>query len=217
MRVLMIDDHVMFTQAIKTLLGVMAPHLVVDTADRLTVGIEMSRNATYGLVLLDWNLPECPGEEAFARMRAVGCASRIVVLSGETKGSEIRKVVNLGAVGFIPKRFTPESMIQALGEIIDGGTYFPPEAIREAGRATGARDDAQELVRIDKRFSELTPRQIDVYRAVVKGLPNKVIARQLGIAESTVKTHIAAVFSVLNVSNRTAAAAQMLGEDRGGA
>lgn len=212
MRVLMIDDHLMFMQAIKTLLRVMAPELDLDTTDKLDFGIDRARGTSYALALLDWNLPDCPGETALLRLRDAAPDLRVAVLSGETKGAEIRKVIELGAAGFIPKRFTPELMLAALGVILNGGTYFPPEAVREAGRDGSARSPASDLARIDKRFADLTPRQIEVYRAVTRGLPNKVIARELGIAESTVKTHIAAVFGVLNVTNRTAAAAQGRGE-----
>lgn len=202
----MIDDHVMILQAIKNLLATVAPHLVIDTTDRLATAVEMVATTSYSVVLLDWNLHECDGRAAMDRLRAAGCMARIVVLSGETKTAEIRKILELEVAGFIPKRHSSENMLAALAVIVDGGIYFPPEAMRDAAART--QHPAGDLIDVDKRFAELTPRQVDVYRAAMRGLPNKLIARQLGIAESTVKTHLAVVYGVLGVHSRTEAAFQ---------
>ena len=206
-RILMIDDHVMVLQAIKNLLATVAPHLVIDATDHLGTAVEMVATTPYSVVLLDWNLRECEGKAAMERLRAAGCMARIVVLSGETKTAEIRKIIELEVAGFIPKRHSSETMLAALAVIVDGGIYFPPEAMRDV---TARRSDhpAGDLIEVDKRFAELTPRQVDVYRAAMRGLPNKLIARQLGIAESTVKTHLAVVYAVLGVHSRTEAAFQ---------
>ena len=95
MRVLMLDDHLMFLQGLKNLLNVLAPNLNVDTASRLADGLQMAASTSYDLVLLDWHLDDDAkandGTESMRRLREVGCAARIVVLSGETKPSLIRQ------------------------------------------------------------------------------------------------------------------------------
>ena len=214
MRVLMVDDHVMFLQGLKTLLQVLAPELNVDTAANLRDGLQMAAAAHYDMVLLDWHLgdgqQDSDGDESMRRLREVGCAARIVVLSGETKSSLIRHTIEQGAAGFIPKKYSSQVMLAALNVVVSGGIYLPPEALREDASASapkGARVPG-ELVDIETRYAGLTPRQVEVYRAAARGLPNKLIARELGIAESTVKTHLSVVYAVLGVSNRTQAAFQ---------
>jgi DNA-binding NarL/FixJ family response regulator len=214
MRVLMVDDHMMFLQGLKTLLNVLAPELNVDTAARLADGLQMASATAYDLVLLDWHLgeesAENDGAESMRRLREVGCAARIVVLSGETKPSLIRQTIEAGAAGFIPKKYSSEVMLAALNVVVSGGIFLPPEALNDesTGAATRTRRSTDALVDVESRFVGLTPRQVEVYRAAARGLPNKLIARELDISESTVKTHLSAVYSVLGVSNRTQAAFQ---------
>jgi DNA-binding NarL/FixJ family response regulator len=208
MRILMIDDHVMFLQGLKSLLNVLAPEFLVETSDRLDRAVTMAASESYQLVLLDWHLGECDGAAAIGRLRSVGCLARIVVLSGETRPSLVHEVIELGAAGFISKQHSSEVMLEAVQTVIKGGVYLPPEALRDFSEPPRAVAAAGELVEIGKRFSELTPRQIEVYQAAILGLPNKLIARKLGIAESTVKTHLSVVYGVMGVQNRTQAAYQ---------
>lgn len=206
MQVLMLDDHVMFLQGLKNLLGVLAPELRVDTADNLAHALQLVQLSDFDLVLLDWHLAEGDGDGdvSLQRLRDAGCTARIVVLSGETSGALIRRTIELGAAGFIPKKFSSEMMLTALGHVLAGRIFLPAEALAHAGAAEGAAAS----IEADPRFAALTPRQIDVYLAAARGLPSKLIARQLGIAESTVKTHLSAVYAVLGVRNRTEAAYQ---------
>ena len=135
--------------------------------------------------------------------------ARVVVLSGESSPRLIRSVVELGAAGFISKQYSSESMLNALRVVLQGGIYLPPDALRDGSGSGSATPRAStELVDVGRRFAELTPRQVDVYRAAARGLPNKLIARELGIAETTVKSHLSVVFGVLGVQNRTQAAYQ---------
>jgi DNA-binding NarL/FixJ family response regulator len=209
MRVLMIDDHLMFLQGLKSLLRLLAPEWHIDVVDTADGALRMAATCPYDLMLLDWHLPDHSGAGLIGRLRDVGCASRIVVLSGETGAEAVLQMMDAGAAGYIPKRYTSERMLQALDTVIQGGIYLPPEAL--AGRGTIERS-GHELVEAEQRLSGLTPRQVDVYRAAARGLPNKLIARELGIAESTVKTHLCAIYALLGVRNRTEAAYQASAE-----
>lgn len=203
MNLLMIDDHVMFLQGLKNLLGVLAPKVRVDCADGLAQAAGYVSGSTYQLVLLDWHLAECEGDEALHRLRDAGCAAPIVVLSGETSTALVHHAIEAGAAGFIPKRYSSEMMVSALNHILAGRMFLP----REDG-AMGETSAPAATLESDPRLSGLTPRQLDVYRAAARGLSNKLIARELGIAGSTVKTHLSAVYSALGVGNRTEAAYQ---------
>jgi DNA-binding NarL/FixJ family response regulator len=224
MRVLMVDDHVMVLQGLTKLLGAMMSGLQIDTASTLGVALELTQQTRYELILLDWHLDGSQGADAIEQLREAGCAARIVVLSGENSGALIRSAIELGAAGFVPKRYSSEAMVAALKTVLDGGIFLPPEAqtdleldappvaagptIRGLLGATQAGDllGRTSLLEAEHCMSGLTPRQLDVYRAAARGLPNKLIARELGISESTVKTHLQAVYGVLGVRNRTEAA-----------
>ena len=212
MRVLMVDDHVMVLQGLKNLLGVMVPGLQVDTASTIDTALAMAVETRYTLLLLDWHLDGCTGADAITRLREVGCAARIVVLSGESDPQLVHTAIDLGAAGFVPKRYSSEAMLRAMDKVLQGGIFIPPEASQRPGyMATGgpaAGPASAVLVEAENRLAGLTPRQVDAYRAAARGLPNKLIARELGIAESTVKTHLAAVYAALGVRNRTEAAYQ---------
>lgn len=204
MNVLMVDDHLMFLQGMKNLLSVLVPELRVETTGEMAQAVQLAQLAEYDLVLLDWHLTDCDGEQSIRRLRDTGCMARIVVLSGETNATLIRKSVDLGAAGFIPKKYSSEMMIAALGHVLAGRIFLPPETLNAPPSDTAARDTAGP----DPRLAGLTARQMDVYRAAARGLPNKLIARQLNIAESTVKAHLTAVYTALGVRNRTEAAYQ---------
>ena len=204
MHLLMVDDHLMFLQGMKNLLSVLAPDVRVDTCSDLPHAVQLVQLATYDLVLLDWHLADGDGADSMRRLRDAGCTARIVVLSGETSAALILQSVDLGAAGFIPKSYSSEMMIAALGMVLAGQIFLPAEALRAS--ASDARADGR--TDASDRLSALTARQRDVYRAAARGLPNKLIGRELGIAESTVKTHLTAVFAELGVRNRTEAAYQ---------
>ena len=203
MNVLMIDDHVMFLQGMKNLLSVLVPELRVETAGDMGNAVKLVELAEFDLVLLDWHLADCNGEESIRRLRDAGCMARIVVLSGDTDTTMIRNTVDMGAAGFIPKKYSSEMMVAALEQVLAGRIFLPLETLNAAPPPPAENRHAN-----DPRLAGLTARQMDVYRAAARGLPNKLIARQLNIAESTVKAHLTAVYTALGVRNRTEAAYQ---------
>ncbi|MDM0042465.1 response regulator transcription factor [Variovorax sp. J22G21] len=200
MNVLMVDDHVMFLQGMKNLLNVLVPELRVETTSDISHAAQLVQLTEFDLVLLDWHLNDSDGTESIRRLRDGGCMARVVVLSGETNAALIRQSVELGAAGFIPKKYSSEMMVAALQHVLAGRIFLPSETAQPRDQHASATSDP--------RLAGLTARQMDVYRAATRGLPNKLIARQLDIAESTVKAHLTAVYSALGVRNRTEAAYQ---------
>ena len=199
MNALMVDDHEMFLQGLQRVIEMMAPALHVDTAIDLQTALQRSRTTSYELVLLDWHLADCDGAHAIRSLRAVGSRARIVVLSGESTSTMVRNALDVGAAGFIPKAYSSQNMIGALERVLKGGIYLPTQA------QDGSPAGRYASVDPDPRLSLLTDRQRDAYHAAARGLSNKLVAREMGIAESTVKTHLSAVYAVLGVRNRTEA------------
>ncbi|MES2936856.1 MAG: response regulator transcription factor [Pseudomonadota bacterium] len=205
MRVLMVDDHLMFLQGMRTLLGVLAPDLEVDTARDQQEALQHASMNDYEAVLLDWNLDGCKGHELLAALRDAGCRARVIVVSGETDPRRVGEMFSCGIAGFIPKAYTGEKMLDALNVTFEGRVFIPGELMARIERSD---NDGRGLSdkELKARLDELTSRQLDVFRTMARGLPNKLIARELNIGEATVKTHLTAVFAVLGVSNRTQAA-----------
>ena len=135
----------------------------------------------------------------------------MIVLSGSEDVDLMRSLIDLGVLGFIPKAYSPDVMLSAIRLVLAGGIYIPPLLLANA-QAQGwqpteappppAADPARSL---DGLRNLLTERQIDVMRLLSQGKPNKLIARDLGISEGTVKIHLAAIFRALNVRNRVEA------------
>jgi DNA-binding NarL/FixJ family response regulator len=147
-----------------------------------------------------------------ARKRAV------IVISGTEDPAAIRHVLDLGVQGYILKSSSPEVILSAVRLVVGGGIYVPPEAMKAASNGpvtqAFALHGSDGLTTKERLATVLTDRQIDVLKLLAKGRPNKLIARELGISEGTVKIHLAAIFRALHVRNRLEAlvAAQHLGD-----
>ena len=153
-------------------------------------------------MLLDLNLPGVGHLDALASIRDAFPQVPVVVLSGEDDPRMIRATIEHGAMGFVPKSSTPEILIQALRLILAHGVYLPVSALASddgPSRRRRRRADPEALLR------NMSPRQIEVLHCVIRGQPNKLIARTLALSESTVKAHLSAVLRTLGARNRTEA------------
>ena len=199
MRVLLIDDHPLFREGLKGLLLGLEPSVRVEQASSIAAAGSLQGQA-FDLVLMDLNMPGSQGMEALSRAKALFEAAAVVVVSGDESPETIQNSIQHGAAGYVPKTTDPSVTIQALRLVLAQGTYLPPEAFRQPG--TPAPAAAASTPNWPK---ELSPRQLAVLRCLLQGKPNKVIAREIGIAEGTVKAHLWAVYQLLGVSNRAQA------------
>jgi DNA-binding NarL/FixJ family response regulator len=155
-------------------------------------------------------MPGTQGYQHVARLRTQAPALPVIVLSGSEDVDLMRSLIDLGVLGFIPKAYSPDVMLSAIRLVLAGGIYIPPLLLANA-QAQGWQPDtppapSSDASRsIDGLRNLLTERQIDVMRLLSQGKPNKLIARDLGISEGTVKIHLAAIFRALNVRNRVEA------------
>src|SRR5215467_9377316 len=196
MNVLLIDDHALFREGLKFLLGSLDANLQVDEAGDCARALEHAGARGYDLVLLDLKMPGVAGLDALAALREAIPAAPLVVLSGEDNPGVVRAAIERGAMGFIPKSSTPEVLIQALRLVLARGVYLPPAVLDAA---------AEPADRGESALRGLTPRQVDVLRCVIQGKPNKVIARELDVSEGTVKAHLSSVLRAFGARSRTEA------------
>jgi DNA-binding NarL/FixJ family response regulator len=195
LKVLVIDDHPLILEAMAHLLQRLAGGVEVDSAADCEQGLaQAARGAEPDLVLLDMQLPGLSGLAAVRAWRTRFPLVPVVVLSGEQRRQAVLDALAAGAAGFVPKATSNEVLLGALRIVLDGGRYLPP-LLLEPETTPRADDPLQAL--------GLTVRQADVLRLLARGAPNKVIGRELGLAERTVKAHVTAVLRALKVSSRT--------------
>jgi len=196
MRALVVDDHPLIREIVSAVLAKTFGEVLVATEATLEAALARAEAQRPDLVVLDLGLPGCEGLDAVSRFRSQFPQVRTVVLSAVCDRDSILGALDAGAVGYIPKTSKPEVMIAALKVIAAGGTYVPPEAIEDAPKGP---------VRRRARALELTDRQKDVLRLILKGYNNERIAAELAIAPNTVKQHAHAIFMALGVSTRAEA------------
>jgi len=215
-KVLIIDDHEMVRDGLRHVveqLGAPGESVMVLQAGDYARGVDIaSQNRDLDLVLLDFNLPNVEGFAALVDLQERFPELPVVIVSGQDDPDLMRETLERGALGFIPKTSNGSVILHALRLVLSGGTYVPREAMA-AARRPAAPQPAMRAP--DEALSRLgiTPRQADVLALMLAGKPNKVICRELNLAEGTVKTHIAAILKALNASNRVEAviAASRLG------
>lgn len=205
----MVDDHPLMREAIRSTLVMLAPDGRVDAVSSLTEAIEyMDASPPLDLTLLDLGLPDCDGIDGLKEMRSRHPECPVVVMSAEVEGATILKCIDLGACGYIPKTLHADAVMNALRLVAAGDIYIPHQALaspkKEHKSASSALGRAAARS-TDPRDLGLTDRQLDVLRLILKGFSNKIICRQLKLAEGTIKVHVSAVLRALGVRNRTQA------------
>jgi DNA-binding NarL/FixJ family response regulator len=225
MKVLLVDDHPLILSALQSVIQGLGDDVEVIGVD-VAVGARrmLAADPEFDLVLLDLALADADGFDLLAELRQAHPSLPVVVLSASDRASDVIRAIDLGAMGFVPKRSSNAQLFEALRTVMSGGLYVPPMMMgMDAAPASGGdtvpavmrpegRDAVAAHARADRHAPAtsldsigLTPRQTEVLALLLQGLPNKLIARQLNLSVETVKDHVAAVLRALNVSSRTQA------------
>lgn len=201
LRILLADDHEMVRLAMRHALSALADDIewleAANAAD-----VERLADRDPDLALLDLHMPGSDGVPWICRLRDRFPTLPIIVVSAEESPSLVRELINSGVAGFIPKSDTAAVILQAVRLVLSGGTYAPLRLLGGGDRTTNGTVSAG---RQEAPSHGLTQRQLEVLALLARGMPNKLIARELGLSEGTVKVHLLAIFRALDVSNRTEA------------
>lgn len=201
MKLILADDHTLFRNGLALLLKAHDAGCEVWEGDDLDAALALAgAHPDADVALLDLNMPGMEGVHGIRRFVEAYPRLPLIILTGSESLQDIQDVLAAGASGFIPKSSTSAVMLSAIRLVLAGGTYVPPQALA-GGQGRAVPNDAR--VRVQ---TQLTERQLQVLHLLAEGKPNKVICRELGIEEGTVKAHIATIFRVLDVANRTEAA-----------
>jgi DNA-binding NarL/FixJ family response regulator len=188
------DDHPLVRDALGRIVCQLEGGAQVFEAGDYATLLERLGAARPDLLLVDLNMPGMDGLDGLRRLRAKFPTLVVVVASAQDDAPTIRAALAVGINGFIPKVDSAELLLQALRLVRAGGTYVPASMLGDLHNPPAVSNHI-----------DLTARQLDVLRLLSKGEPNKVIARQLGLTEGTVKIHIAGILRGLQVRNRTEA------------
>jgi DNA-binding NarL/FixJ family response regulator len=205
--ILLVEDHPLFLDGMRRYLNEVAESYELVVAESaLEAHRVVSSRDDLDIALIDLGLPDASGFELLERMREKLPAMPIVILSGSTSNSDIRRAFHAGARGYITKDTRPDIMLSALRLVITGGTYVPPQLV-DGSPEPGPLQQTDEFSIAQRRIRRLTERQQEVLRLIVAERSNKDIANEIGCSHATVKVHVTAVLKTLGVPNRTGAAA----------
>jgi DNA-binding NarL/FixJ family response regulator len=214
MRFAIIDDHPFVLDALSLIIASMEQRPSVEGFESLLRFEEAVRDSgSFDLVLLDLGIPGYTHLESLHRFREVAPVMPVVVISASDDRATILEALDLGAMGFIPKTSRRDVLMRALELVLAGGIYIPPQVLEKPEPVMREPPHAAQSHPTSALVSSLTVRQRDVLDLLVKGLPNKLICRELGLSQNTVKSHVGAIFRALNATNRTQA---VLAAQKGG-
>lgn len=200
-KALLVDDHPLFRDGIAMLIGLEFPQWELAQAGSLEEALlALRQDPEIAIVMLDLALPDSEGLMGLTRLRLQSPGPRYVVLSS-TEGEHVTlAAIDNGACGFIPKSSQTGTMLGALRTVLQGGVFLPSGIRLAAATPPLLQAEGSTAERLG-----ISPRQADILTLLVEGKTNKHICRELGIAESTVKTHLGTIFRKLGANSRTQA------------
>lgn len=196
MKILIADDHALFRDELSSRLEKINPDVVLMQASSFSQALKiLEKEVDLDMIIVDLDMPDMQWEEGIKILKQKSDEINIVVISASEDMRQIRKILQSGIKGYIPKRLESQTMHNALKLIVEGGIYIPPALV----------ENNSEFSNNNRRSKTLTNRQSQVLDLIAEGKSNKQIAYEMGVSEATVKLHINALLRSLKVNNRTQA------------
>jgi two-component system nitrate/nitrite response regulator NarL len=202
LRVLIIDDHTLFRSGLEELLDRRGIDVVATAGDG-EEGCTLAEELVPDVILLDVRMPGMGGLTVLDRLKDAGVKTPVLMLTTSTEDRDLIAAVRAGAQGYLLKDLEPDELIDSLGKIMAGECVIAPEMTGVLARVVQGDEPIMDS---DTRFAELTPREMEILCHLAEGQSNKVIARELGISNGTVKLHVRAILRKLQVRSRVEAA-----------
>jgi two-component system, NarL family, nitrate/nitrite response regulator NarL len=200
-RILIIDDHPLFRKGVAQLIA-MAPHLdVVGEASTGELGVAMAKELEPDMILLDLHMTGMSGIETLKAIRDADLDCRVVILTVSDNADDLVAAIRSGADGYLLKDMEPEDLLAAIDEALNGRTV-----IGERLNGLLARAIREEATAKQRDSATLTDREREILQGLAHGLSNKLIARNLAIADATVKVHVKNLLKKLGFRSRLEAA-----------
>lgn len=203
LRVLIIDDHTLFREGLESLLSRRQIDVVASVGDG-NEGIRLVGELEPDIILLDMRMPDINGLAVLSKLQEQGVKMPIAILTTSTDERDLVESLRTGARGYLLKDMEPDSLVIALRDIVDGNTVVAPTLAPVLAKVV--QGNFPELEESNSPFEHLTPRETEILSLLAEGQSNKVIARNLGISDGTVKLHVKAILRKLNIHSRVEAA-----------
>jgi DNA-binding NarL/FixJ family response regulator len=197
--IIIADDHPLFRGALRQAIGSIMPKARVIEANGMDdLNTALGHERDIDLILLDLTMPGVQGFSGLLSLRAQHPELPVVIVSATEEATVIRRAMEFGASGFIPKSIDIDSIGGAIGAVLAGDIWTPPDVDLSAA-------EDKETADLVRRLATLTPQQVRVLTMLSEGLLNKQIAYELSVSEATVKAHVSAILDKLGVDSRTQA------------
>jgi NarL family two-component system response regulator LiaR len=198
-KVLIVDDHQVVRQGLRTFLELQEDMLVVGEAADGTEAVEMARQLEPDIVLMDLVMPRLDGIAATRQVMALGLPVRVIALTSFTEDDKVFPAIQAGASSYLLKDVSPDELVEAIRGVQRGEARLHPDIARKLMEQVASQARSSH----ETHVGEVTERERDVIRLVARGCSNQEIAAELVISEKTVKTHISNILSKLHLKDRT--------------
>ena len=200
-RVLIVDDHGVVRQGLRTYLELLDDIEVIGEAENGLEAVAQVRQQQPDVVLMDLVMPEMDGIETTRQISAVSPSTRVIVLTSFADDEKVFPAIKAGATGYLLKDVSPGDLANAIRAVHAGETHLHPDITKKlVDQLASPETDPRSMP------DELTPRELEVLRLIAQGMNNRAIAQALTISEKTVKTHVSNILSKLHLADRTQAA-----------
>ena len=201
-KIILIDDHTLFRSGIKALLSRQSDFEVIGEAADGFTGIKLVEQMRPDIVLLDLDMPVMNGRETLAQILSSNPQQTVVMLTVSEDNDDLTECMRIGARGFLLKNINADFLLDSIRKAVDGDNVFSPEMTTRLVQSL----ISPSAPRTDQALATLTPRELEILGYLAAGHSNKVIARHLELAESTIKVHVQNILRKLNLSSRVQAA-----------
>ena len=198
-KVLIVDDHQVVRQGLRTFLELQADVVVVGEAGDGQAAVEMARQLQPDVVLMDLVMPRLDGIAATQQVKALAPAVKVIALTSFTEDDKVFPAIQAGASSYLLKDVSPDELVEAIRAAYRGEARLHPDITRKLMEQVTRQSSPAPMVTVEK----LTEREVDVVRLVAQGRSNHEIAQELVISEKTVKTHISNILGKLHLDDRT--------------
>ena len=200
--IIVIDDHTLFREGLQSLLGRHGIEVVASVSDGQE-GIKLALELQPDIVLLDMRMPGMSGLEVLKQFQHLKFPAPVVMLTTSGDERDLVEALRNGAKGYLLKDMEPDDVVAALREIIKGETVVAPNLTQILAKVVKGEDPLESE---QSPLDNLTPREREILSLLAEGQSNKVIARNLGISDGTVKLHVKAILRKLDIHSRVEAA-----------
>jgi NarL family two-component system response regulator LiaR len=198
--VLIVDDHKVVRQGLRTFLELYDEFKVIGEAGDGVEAVEMAARLKPDVILMDLVMPRMDGISATRQIKAAGSASHVIALTSFTEDDKVFPAIQAGASSYLLKDVSPDDLVEAIRAVHHGEARLHPNIARKLMEQVAHQSSPGPNI---QPVDPLTPREIEIVRLVARGLGNQAIADELVISEKTVKTHVSNILGKLDLEDRT--------------